>query len=66
MRSIPGIVGLHAIISSVCRRNRTDEGAVDEALARVRNEIVNTLPNWPLEMDAKFHIIFSVERQAPE
>jgi len=60
-RELPGIVGLHAVISDQCRANRTDIGAIDEALAHVRAEMIATLPFRPTGSGTLLHVIFTVE-----
>lgn len=57
----------HAIISPVCRSNRGDMGAFEEAIERIRQEYL-LLKNLAINIDANFHIILEVERplNAPE
>lgn len=50
---------LHAIITRECRANRGDEGAIDEALARVRTEYLACVGNPRI---AQFHVTLTVER----
>lgn len=59
---IPGLKAVHAIITDECRENRTDEGAINEALRRVREEFLACAPAWPLGKNTKFHIVLTVER----
>lgn len=49
----------HAIITRECRANRGDEGAIDEALARVRTEYLACVANPKIE---RFHVTLTVER----
>jgi len=59
---VPGIMALHAIITKQCRLNRTDEGAVDEALARIKSEYVKLMESWPVEgKPVQFHVALTVE-----
>lgn len=60
---IPGQCALHAVITPACREGRGDHGAIAEALARIRREMVATLPNWPIDSGAQFHLVFTVERK---
>lgn len=60
---IPGIAAITTVITSDCRRGRGDTGAIDEALARVKEEMLATIPNWPVERDATFFLVFTVDRK---
>ena len=51
----------HAIVTDTCRINKTDNGARDEALDRLRDEYDPLLKNWPIGSDVKFHFVLSVE-----
>jgi len=59
---LPGVKAKHAVISSVCRKAHGDEGAVDEALARLRAELLTCMKGWPLEKAATFHVVATVDR----
>jgi hypothetical protein len=50
------------VISSDCREGRGDAGAIDEALARVREAMVDTLSRWPKDKGATFFVAFTVDR----
>ena len=56
----PGIKALHAIISPLCRANRTTEGAFDEAVNRCRTEYLACQNEANAE--ANFHLVLTVER----
>lgn len=60
---VPGLAARVACISSECRRGRGDVGAVDEALARVRESMMDTVGRWPLERGATFFVAFTVDRE---
>lgn len=60
--TVPGIKASHAIITSACRANRGDVGALDEALARVRTEALRVIQGWGPEVDARFHLVFTLEK----
>jgi hypothetical protein len=62
MTQVPGLKAKHAIITDQCRLNRTDEGAVDEALRRVRQEALECMAGWPTGAGAQFHIALTIER----
>lgn len=59
---LPGLAAITAVISNACREGRGDEGAVDEALARVRKVMLDTLPRWDAEKGATFFLCFTVDR----
>ena len=58
---IPGIQAKHAIISDNCRQLRGDEGAIDEALDRLKQEYVKLMEHWPLGKEVKFHVVLTVD-----
>ena len=60
---LPGIPARVAVISTECRINRGDQGAIDEALARVRSMMEQTVKLWPLEKGATFFLAFTVDRE---
>lgn len=60
---VPGLSALTAVISNTCRENRGDEGAIDEALARARAVMVDTLSRWPRNKGATFFLTFTVDRE---
>lgn len=59
---LPGIKAQHAIITDTCRQNRGDEGAIDEALARLKQEYLATLKFWPIGKDVTFHVALTVDK----
>lgn len=58
--NVKGIKAVHAIISPTCRANRGDEGAIDEALRRIKDEYTRLL--LPANAEARFHLVLTVER----
>jgi hypothetical protein len=60
---VPGISALTAVISTACREGRGDAGAIDEALARIREKMLATIPLWPREKGATFFVSFTVDRE---
>lgn len=58
--TIPGIKAVHAIITPVCRANRTDEGAFTEAMRRLETEYLACLDHPSPGMT--FHVVLTVER----
>lgn len=63
---IPGIAAQHAIITDVCRTNRGDEGAIDEALTRLKKEFLSTVEYWPIGTGTQFHLVLTVEAKGRE
>lgn len=59
---IPGLKAQHAIVRDACRRLRGDAGAIDEALARLRNEARVLLDRWPGGEGHQLHFVLTVER----
>lgn len=60
------IKGNHYVITDACRKmHGSDEAAVDDALARLREEVLHSLRGRPMGQDARFHVRFSVERPPP-
>lgn len=60
--TIPGIKAKHAIVTDQCRLNRTDEGAVDEALRRLREEALQCIDGWKGTPGVNFHFLLTVEK----
>lgn len=56
------IVAKHAIVSDTCRANRTTEGAIDEALDRLRDEAVALMARRGEGRGDLFHFKLSIER----
>lgn len=61
--TIPGIKAVHAIITPTCRMNRTDAGAFDEAVRRLRDEYIACLRG---AVTGNFHLVLTVERREGE
>ena len=58
---IAGLAAKHAIVTPICRQNRTAVGALDEAIQRLRQEYLactQVLEN----QDAVYHFVLTVER----
>lgn len=55
----PGMTAHHAIITPTCRENRGIDGAINEALMRIRAEYL--LCQVPENDGAKFHVVLTVE-----
>ena len=60
---VPGIAAETTVISSACRRGHGDEGAIDEALSRIRKAMIDTIPRWPLDKGATFFVSLTVDRE---
>lgn len=65
MSQVPGITAKHAIITPECRAGRTDLGAFDEALDRLRTEYLKVLDLRGEEGPANYHLVLSVEGLEP-
>ena len=59
---IPGAAASHAIVTDTCRANRGDTGAIDEALARLREAALKCADGWDHGRGARFHFVLTVER----
>lgn len=67
MAEIPGSTAHHSIISQLCRANRGDTGAFDEAVDRARREYAAILEGWGADADSlTFHLALTVERPPRE
>lgn len=61
--TIPGMTAKHCIITDNCRVVQGgDEGAIDEALKRIRESMMQCIPNWPRDVGHKFHVLFTIDR----
>lgn len=58
---IPGITAIHAIITPVCRANRGEEGAWEEAVRRLKAEYDACIA-IPENAGVKYHVVLTVER----
>ncbi len=63
MSKVPGLNALHAVVTDTCRRNRTDVGAIDEALARIRKMAIECLEANRPGVGTDFHFVFTVDRK---
>lgn len=59
--TIDGLKVKHAIVTRTCRENRGVEGAIDEALARLRAAYLDTA-TAPANAAANFHVVLTVDR----
>ena len=60
--NIPGSAAKHAIITDACRSGKTDMGAFDEAVERLRQSYVDALEGWRDYEGVNYHLILSIER----
>jgi hypothetical protein len=60
---IDGIKAQHAIITPICIANRGIEGAIDEALRRIRQQFLKSV-EANANASAKFHVVLTVDRDA--
>ena len=63
---VPGISAKHAIITDTCRANRSDWGAMAEAMEHIGKEYQELCKVWPIGTDVKFHVILTIERERPQ
>ena len=61
MTTVPGLLAKHVYVTDACRENRTDMGALNEALDRIDEEFHELLKNWPQGHGHRFHVMLSVE-----
>ena len=59
------MIAKHAIITDECRKNRTDVGAINEAVQRIVDEYMVCVEHWPLGNGTKFHVKLEIERPEP-
>jgi len=50
----------------VCRANRTDRGALTEAMYRIENAFYSCVGGWKQGTGAQFHVMLRVERPPKE
>ena len=62
--TLQGRQALHAWISDDCRKMRGDDGAKEEALRRVREQLDSVLKGWKQGLGMKIHIGVTVEPKA--
>jgi hypothetical protein len=60
MSNIPGMSAQHAIITPVCRHNKTDMGAFDESVERMRKTYLSCLEGRG-EDGSNYHLVLTVE-----
>jgi hypothetical protein len=58
------ITAKHAIVSDTCRRNKTAEGAVEEALGRLREEAMRLIAKRGDGRGDNLHFILEIERDS--
>lgn len=63
--NVPGSIAKHAIITDTCRANRTDAGAFDEAVARLREEYEACVEGWRGKPGVQFHVVLTLEKPEP-
>lgn len=59
----PGIKAMHAIVTPVCTANKGNDGAISEALERLRKEAERILPLWQGRgVSCNLNFVLTVER----
>lgn len=59
---IPGITASHQTITDVCRENRGDDGAFEEAMRRILLQYEACIEGWKGTSGVQFHLVLSVEK----
>jgi hypothetical protein len=60
---IEGSCAKHVIIKDSCRKLRGDQGAIDEAMARIRAALEHAVEGWgEPNRGVQFHVALMVER----
>jgi len=59
---LEGIPALHAWVTDDCRKMRGDDGAIEEVLRRLRNELQLTMSGWSMGRGIKIHVGMTIER----
>ncbi len=65
MTTVPGIKVRQLGISDASRQGRGDEGAIDDALAKLKERYTNLLRNWPIGKRAEFHVVLTMDYPRP-
>jgi hypothetical protein len=60
--SVPGGQLCRATITDECRSGRGDEGAIDEAVRRIRQQAKWALTWWAQGSGAKVHVVVTLEK----
>ena len=61
--TVPGRKAKHAYITDVCRTNRGDDGAIEEALNRLREEFKACADAWKIGDGTEFHLVLTVHKR---
>lgn len=61
MTKILGMKAHHSIITDDCRIGRTDIGAFDEAVERMKEVYISSIKNYNIGFGAKFNIVLTIE-----
>ena len=59
---VAGIKAHHSFITDTCRRNRSDVGAFNEVVRRLREQFDILAGKWPIGSDVKFHFVLTLDR----
>ena len=51
----------HSWITDECRKNRGDDGAIEEVMKRVREKLIAIVPRWGADQGTEFHIGVTVK-----
>jgi hypothetical protein len=60
--TIPGSSAAHCVITEMCRENRGQTGAFDEAAYRLREQYEAIAAGWPIGKGATIHLLLTIER----
>lgn len=61
---VPGIKACHRWITDTCRSNRTDLGAMHEAVTPLQLELIKLFEVWPRGKNTRFHLVLTVEEDS--
>lgn len=61
MAKVPGMQAMHVVITPTCRKNRTEDGAFDEAVRRLAEQYREICEKRSDIDECDFHMLLSLE-----
>lgn len=61
---LPGTAAQRCVITDACRSSRGDDGAIEEALSRLRKVYEQVTAGWQVGEGVQIHLALTVERPA--